>query len=164
METMELSSVDQEAITRILASFGIGFGVACLVIIVLAIVAMWKVFKKAGQAGWKSLIPIYNEYILFKIADHNFWPWFIAIIVGNICNTMAASFEGNTAVALILSIVGFVCGIYGLVEAIRMTHGLSKNFGHDAGFTVGLIFLNLIFMLILAFGGSQYKGGRQEQQ
>ena len=77
---------------------------------------------------------------------------------------MAASFEGNTAVALILSIVGFVCGIYGLVEAIRMTHGLSKNFGHDAGFTVGLIFLNLIFMLILAFGGSQYKGGRQEQQ
>ena len=33
---------------------------------VLTIIANWKIFTKAGQAGWKSLIPIYNIVILFK--------------------------------------------------------------------------------------------------
>ena len=27
---------------------------------VLIIVAQWKIFVKAGQEGWKALIPIYN--------------------------------------------------------------------------------------------------------
>lgn len=34
-----------------------------LVVAVVAIVAMWKIFTKAGEAGWKSIIPIYNIYI-----------------------------------------------------------------------------------------------------
>ena len=38
-----------------------------LLIALLLIVAMWKVFTKAGQPGWASLIPIYNLYIWCKI-------------------------------------------------------------------------------------------------
>lgn len=37
-------------------------------------------------------------------------------------------------------------------------HNLSKAFGHGAGFTVGLFFLDLIFNLVLGFGSSQYIG------
>ena len=25
---------------------------------------MWKVFEKAGQPGWATLVPIYNAYVL----------------------------------------------------------------------------------------------------
>ena len=32
------------------------------------------------------------------------------------------------------------------------------SFGHGAGFTVGLIFLSLIFYYILAFDSSRYQG------
>ena len=36
---------------------------------VLCLISRWKVFDKAGIAGWKSLIPIYSDYCTFKIAD-----------------------------------------------------------------------------------------------
>ncbi|MGN1095283.1 MAG: DUF5684 domain-containing protein [Eubacteriales bacterium] len=36
-------------------------------------------------------------------------------------------------------------------------HGVSKSFGHGAGFTVGLILLTIIFQLILSFGSSEYR-------
>ena len=32
-------------------------------ILVVVLVAQWKLFSKAGEAGWKCLIPFYNYYI-----------------------------------------------------------------------------------------------------
>lgn len=43
---------------------------------VFFIICMWKIFTKAGQPGWASLIPIYNLYILCKIAGKSGW-WVI---------------------------------------------------------------------------------------
>lgn len=37
---------------------------------ILEIVALWRIFTKAGEKGWNCLIPIYNMYILFKIANN----------------------------------------------------------------------------------------------
>lgn len=31
-----------------------------LILGIIAIVAMWKIFKKADKPGWASIIPIYN--------------------------------------------------------------------------------------------------------
>ena len=31
------------------------------------IVSMWMIFVKADEPGWKSIIPVYNTYTLFKI-------------------------------------------------------------------------------------------------
>ena len=39
-----------------------------LAVAVFSIVAMWKVFKKAGKEGWAALIPIYNLVVLFQIS------------------------------------------------------------------------------------------------
>ena len=33
----------------------------------LQIIANWRIFTKAGEAGWKSIIPIYGDYISYKI-------------------------------------------------------------------------------------------------
>ena len=35
---------------------------------ILDIVAYWKLFEKAGEPGWKSLIPFYNLFVITKIA------------------------------------------------------------------------------------------------
>ena len=51
------------------AIFGI-LGTCWLLVVayfVISIIANWKIFTKAGQAGWKTLIPIYNGMVLFKI-------------------------------------------------------------------------------------------------
>ena len=42
--------------------------------------------------------------------------------------------------------------------AIVIIHGISKSFGKDAGFTVGLILLGFIFWPILGFGDAKYIG------
>ena len=79
---------------------GVG-SIIWLALVVLGIVAMWRVFAKAGLPGWGAIIPFYNAYLLFKLA---------------------------------------------------------QSFGHGVGFTLGLIFLNFIFMLILGFGSDEYYG------
>ena len=102
---------------------------AGLVIAVIMIIAMWKIFEKAGHEGWKAIIPIYSFYILLKIVDKPGW-W------------------------LILMIIPLVNYIY-LVWTYNM---LSKSFGKDEGFTLGLVFLGIIFFPILGFGSAQYLG------
>lgn len=38
--------------------------VISLVISLVILISIWKTFKKAGQPGWATLIPIYNTYVL----------------------------------------------------------------------------------------------------
>ncbi|WOC39425.1 DUF5684 domain-containing protein [Polaribacter sp. HL-MS24] len=44
------------------------------------------------------------------------------------------------------------------VFLIWMTNLLSKSFGKEEGFTIGLIVLPIIFYPILGFGSAEYKG------
>ena len=50
-----------------------------IALVVFLIVTMWKIFEKAGVAGWKSIIPIYNSVCMFKIVGMT--PWFTLIII-----------------------------------------------------------------------------------
>jgi len=53
-----------------------------LIIIVATIAGLWKIFEKAGEKGWKALIPIYNYYIWLKIVKRPRWWLFIFLIPG----------------------------------------------------------------------------------
>jgi hypothetical protein len=98
-------------------------------IAVLVIAGFWKVFTKAGHPGWAALIPIYNLYILLKIAGRPGW-WLLLFII---------------------PIVSFVIAIIVAID-------VSKSFGKGTGFGVGLAFLGPIFYPILGFGDSVYQG------
>ena len=43
------------------------------------LVALWKIFVKAGEPGWAAIVPIYNLYITFKIA----WGMRIASLIAH---------------------------------------------------------------------------------
>jgi hypothetical protein len=103
--------------------------IIALLIALLVIVAMWKVFTKAGQPGWASIIPIYNIYIWCKIVGRPGW-WVILLFIPLV----------NFIIAIILSI------------------DLAKSFGKGVGFGLGLAFLGFIFWPILGFGSAQYQG------
>lgn len=111
------------------AAGGIMFTLIYLAIIVLVIVGFWKVFEKAGQPGWAAIIPIYNVYILCKIAGRPGW-WVILMFIP----------------------------IVSLVIAIILSIDVAKSFGKGIGFALGLIFLGFIFYPILGFGSAQYQG------
>ena len=34
--------------------------------LVLTVIFLWKIFEKTGEAGWKTIIPVYNIYIIFN--------------------------------------------------------------------------------------------------
>jgi signal peptidase I len=40
----------------------------------------YKVFEKAGEAGWKTLIPFYNLYIWLKIIEKPMW-WYAFLLI-----------------------------------------------------------------------------------
>ena len=42
---------------------------------ILQIIANWNIFTKAGEAGWTSLIPIYGDYVSYKIAWQTSYFW-----------------------------------------------------------------------------------------
>lgn len=117
----------------------------------LHIIAAWRIFTKAGEAGWKSLIPVYNLYIQYKISWNTamFWAAFLGIMIGSMMN----SFGGAS-----VSDIGAVIALAGMVINLIDTHKLSKAFGHGLAFTLGLIFLAPIFNLILGLGNSEYQG------
>jgi hypothetical protein len=51
-----------------------------LVFAVVLIAGMWKMFQKAGEPGWAAIIPIYNTYVLLKIAGREWW-WLLLLLI-----------------------------------------------------------------------------------
>jgi hypothetical protein len=98
-------------------------------VFVFYIIVEWKIYEKAGQPGWACIIPIYNLYIMLKIIGKPWW-WLLLFLIPGI-------------------------NIIFLIWSVNM---LSKSFGKDEGFTVGLLLLGLIFRPILGLGDARYIG------
>ena len=147
--------------------------IAAVAMAVLQIIAMWKIFIKAGEPGWKSIIPCYSIWTLYKFT----WTpgisiaYMILAIQGSIMVAIAQlfaqlallSYDWDVAfvfllIALVIVLIGIALGLAAYVIQCIAMHKLSLAFGHGGGFTVGLIFLPTIFLMILAFGQSQYVG------
>lgn len=86
----------------------------CIAVTVAAIMGSWKMFAKAGQPGWASIVPIYNAYIMTKIVNRPVW-WMLLIFIGIgwilVSLDLAKCFGKSTAfaVGLILLAPIFVC-------------------------------------------------------
>ncbi len=106
-----------------------GMVILWLAVVILLIVAQWKIYTKAGKPGWAVLIPIYNIIVLLEIIGKPWW-WLLLMLI---------------------PVVNIVIGIWA-------TNLLSKSFGYSEGFTVGLILLPIVFYPILGFGQATYKG------
>jgi len=96
---------------------------------IFLIAALWKVFVKAGEPGWAAIVPLYNTYVLVKIAGRPWW-WLLLLFI--------------PVVSLIIGII--------------LSVDLAKSFGKGVGFAIGLILVPFIFVPILGFGSAQYQG------
>lgn len=130
------------------ATFFLVFLGIMLIFAIIQIIAYWKLFKKANEAGWKSIIPIYNIIVLYKIIGIT--PW---IILGIFIISLVGEFVASP-------IVSSICILLSAVITIYQSHMLSKSYGKGIGYTLGLIFLSPIFTLMLAFGSAKYVGPR----
>ena len=138
---------------------GLGLGIILTALIVLwifQIIAFWKIFTKAGEPGWKSIIPIYSGYVQYKITWKPMWFWII-FVVSIIYGATNGIIQGGST-SVIVSVIELIAAIAYCVIQIISYVKLSRSFGHGIGFAIGLLFLYPIFVLILGYGKSEYKG------
>ena len=110
-----------------LASASGAVSVIYVLVIIFEIAALWKVFDKADRPGWAAIVPIYNLYVLCKVAHRSGW-WVLLFLIPLI----------NIIVSLIVMI------------------DLGKAFGKGTGFGVGLWLLSFVFVPVLGFGSARY--------
>ena len=152
--------------------------VGAIAIGIILLIACWRIFEKAGEKGWKVLIPIYNFYILFRICglkDYWFWTFFGVTIIASILmginppvmtetvsytSTSITIVDNTTAIDWTQHVPYLIGAIISagvsLAAAITIAIRLAKAFGKGLGFTFGLIFLSGIFYMILGFGKAKY--------
>jgi len=111
----------------ILSSLGMLLIQILLLFLIITVESQWKIYTKAGKKGWASIIPIYNIIVLLEIVKKPV-SWFFLLIIP------------------------FV----NIVIAIWITNLLSKRFGKEEGFTLGLIFLPFIFYPLLGMSKAKY--------
>ena len=114
-------------------SFSLGgfYTVSILILVfwVLSIVAMWRIFEKAGRSGWLSIIPIVNTVVLLQISGYSGWTIFLLMIP-------------------------FVNIIFAIFFSLR----LAEKFGKSQVFgLVALFFFTIIGYFILGYGDATYQ-------
>lgn len=102
-----------------------------IIVLIVMLVALWKIFVKAGKPGWAIFVPFYGNYCEFDIAFGNGWLFLLMFV----------------------PVVNFVV-------MFMMIFKLGKAFGKGTGFGFGLLFLPFIFIPILGFDNSSYIGPR----
>jgi hypothetical protein len=93
------------------------------------VLANWFLFEKAGEPGWKSLIPFYNLYTMFDIV------------------------YGNGLKCLLL-LVPFL----NIALVIMYCFRFVKAYGMHWAFGIGMLFVPQLITLIAAFGPFRYTG------
>jgi hypothetical protein len=95
--------------------------------IFIPLISYFKIYEKSNNPGWSVIIPIYNVLIYLKVIGK---PWYWIFL-------------------FCIPFVNIVFHIWGC-------NLLSKKFGKEEGFTVGLVLLPFIFLPILGFDNSVY--------
>jgi len=114
-------------IWRVLAPLLGYYFVGLLAFLVLVIAGFWKTFEKAGRPGWASIVPVYNIYVLVKVAGRPGW-W------------------------LILLFLPFV----NIVASAIVCVDVARNFGKGTVFGVGLWLFPFVLFPVLGFGDATY--------
>ena len=121
-----------------------------LVWLILCHIALWRIFWRAWEWKWKSLIPIYNLYIVFKISGIKKWFWYILLIIliAAILSAIFPAFQENLSnysgeiISTIILLVWFL---------------LAKKFGRGDSASILYVIFSGIAVLILWFWDYKYE-------
>ena len=154
----------------IFGSFGL-IGLAALVVLVMG---QWKVFQKADEAGWKCLIPIYNEYVLACIATRDKRLRIATLVCSITCAVCYVGIMGGTgalsnpmltsstndalqSMRMVAGVADFAGAVMMVVTAIGyavkviVNYKLAQAFDQSRSFGILLSVVGPLAMLVLAF-------------
>lgn len=146
--------------------------------VVVEIIAWCKLFRKAGIHPGKFFIPVYGQYLAYKMAGCAKLYFvqlgisavygIVGIIMSFNLNTTRRVLTANGKYRYVTStnegaltayiVVAVIFIIATLVISIIYNIRLGRAFGKSGGFLVGMVLLTPIFQCILGFGDAEYQG------
>ena len=120
---------------------------------------LWKMYKKAGQDGWKVLIPYYNNWVLMVDIAGLHMGYFIALIVLSLVSVVVGFIPGLFvglgielgAISYVFSILSWIVSIASILIDVAMMYNLSKKFNKGIGWVVLSMFFSFITLPLLGF-------------
>ena len=127
-------------------------------IFALSLIGKYFIFEKMGMPGWKSLIPIYSDYLLFRelIGAGYFWGYIASALLAGSCSALVTIGMVSGVMEFLFIITAVAACTVTIAIQIKLAHSLSKSFGHGIGYTFGLIFIEPIMLMILGLGNNRY--------
>ena len=120
-----------------------GWVIGIILLFVFLAMIRWKIFVKAGEKGWKSLIPFYGDYTEYKLVWAGKWYWI------SFAATLISGF------ALYIPLVGptlfFAAIIFMTVFRVILAMQEAYAFNKGDGFAIGLMTFKFVFQILLAF-------------
>lgn len=149
-------------------------GLSSIIIIVVGIIAEFKLFQKMRLPMWYAIIPFWSSYTMAKAVSNKNSKLPISLLAVNLLSaiaigalsclvTMQANIQTTSTQAIVnipgvipMSLLIFALTIVLTIQSIMLYHRTSKAFGHGTGYTILLILFPLIMTMVLAFGSSTY--------
>lgn len=105
-----------------LSALFFGIMIFSAILSIIMLISYWKMFKKAQKPGWAALIPIYNFIVMLEIAGMS-WVYILLLFVP----------------------------LANLIVLIIMNMKIATKFKKSSAFGIGMTFIPIIFIPILAF-------------
>lgn len=127
-------------------------------VLALTLIGKYFIFEKMGMPGWKSLIPIYSDYLLFRelIGAGYFWGYIASALLAGSCSAFVTIGLVSGVMEFLFIITAVAACTVTIAIQIKLAHSLSKSFGHGIGYTFGLVFIEPIMLMILGLGNNRY--------
>lgn len=121
--------------------------VLAILIWLLPVVGKWKVYGKLGMPGWYSIIPVYADYKLCERVHRGdeTRTFLMAYLIVLICSWAFCWVD----------MVGVLLALTQLVMTIIVLNDMSRAFGKETGYTIGLVIFGFVFWTMLGFGASE---------
>ena len=149
-----------------------------IVIWILLVVSRWMLFQKAGEKGWKSLIPFYGDYIQWRLGWKRTACFFISaflVLVGGVMLVDCIrclpsqllvdayiSFDDIQNQGTLLPLMtGLIFVIAGYVVHLVSIYKLIKSFGESPVFFILYLITPSLIFPVLGFGSSEYQGSQE---
>ena len=111
-----------------------------------------RMFKKAGEKGWKAFIPVYNSWTSFKV----YWETkYFLIGIGTVVVAFVISLvaQSQNVYELVMILPVLMMKVFGIVLAVRMSRCHGKNFW----WSLMIFFFPDLAYICLGFGKSKYE-------
>ena len=139
---------------------GVFLTIASVIVYILVVIAEWRIFEKAGEKGWKALIPFYNLFVSHHIIGMSH-VWFILDMIFWTGELITEIFEGLPW--YIDDTFLIVASIFTIISEIIHINKLCNCFGKGLAFKIGMFILPQVFPLIIAFGKAEYRKPEKKQ-